>query len=135
MSRTINGAGGSAPRVGKYQVPPRHGGVGLHFKLSFYKIIVNRAFHVLVNFYFGTHCRDLSNNLNILQREVAQNIKIESDDFAANAETGLNPSLNGLSLYGGPHLMDEPLDRYGAFLLQDYEDRMGASSFIVRLPF
>ncbi|MFH1505237.1 MAG: bifunctional class I SAM-dependent methyltransferase/glycosyltransferase family 2 protein [Candidatus Omnitrophota bacterium] len=61
----------------------------------FTKIIANRAFHILVNIFLAKRCRDISNNLKILRREVVENLTIEFDDFAANAETGLKPLLMG----------------------------------------
>jgi len=64
-------------------------------KYDFTKIIANRAFHVLANLFLGRHFRDISNNLKIFRREVAKKLVIESDDFAANAETGLKPLLLG----------------------------------------
>ena len=62
---------------------------------SFTKIIANRSFHLLVNLLLNKKCRDISNNLKILRREVVKKLIIESDDFAANAETGLKPILLG----------------------------------------
>ncbi len=62
---------------------------------AFTKILANRAFHVLANILLGRHFRDISNNLKIFRREVAKRLVIESDDFAANVETGLKPILLG----------------------------------------
>lgn len=62
---------------------------------GFTKIIANRAFHLLANLFLGKHFRDVSNNLKIFRREVAKKLIIESNDFAANAETGLKPILLG----------------------------------------
>lgn len=62
---------------------------------AFTKIIANRAFHFLANLLLGKRFRDISNNLKIFRREVIKKISIESDDFAANAETGLKPLLLG----------------------------------------
>jgi len=61
----------------------------------FTKIIANRGFHILANIIFGRQFRDISNNLKIMKRDIAQKIDIEFDDFAANAETGLKPLLMG----------------------------------------
>jgi len=61
----------------------------------FTKIMANRMFHLLANFLLKRSFRDMSNNLKIMKREVVQKIHIESDDFAANAETGLKPLLMG----------------------------------------
>ena len=62
---------------------------------AFTKILANRAFHVLANILLGRHFRDISNNLKIFRRDVAKKLLIESDDFAANVETGLKPILLG----------------------------------------
>ncbi|MFH1772682.1 MAG: glycosyltransferase [Candidatus Omnitrophota bacterium] len=62
---------------------------------AFTKIIANRAFHMLANIFLGKRFRDLSNNLKIFRRHVAKSIIIESNDFAANVETGLKPLLLG----------------------------------------
>jgi len=62
---------------------------------GFTKIIANRTFHFLVNLLLGVRFRDISNNLKLLRSDVAKKIEIESDDFAANVETGLKPILLG----------------------------------------
>jgi hypothetical protein len=62
---------------------------------AFTKILANRAFHIIANILLGRHFRDVSNNLKIFRHEVAKKLVIESDDFAANAETGLKPILLG----------------------------------------
>lgn len=62
---------------------------------AFTKIVANRALHLLANLLLGKHFRDISNNLKIFRREVAKKIVIESNDFAANVETGLKPLLLG----------------------------------------
>ncbi|MBT3878905.1 MAG: glycosyltransferase [Candidatus Scalindua sp.] len=62
---------------------------------AFTKILANRAFHIIANILLGRHFRDISNNLKIFRRDVAKKLVIESDDFAANVETGLKPILLG----------------------------------------
>ena len=62
---------------------------------GFTKIIANRTFHFLANLLLGVRFRDISNNLKLLRSDVAKKIEIESDDFAANVETGLKPILLG----------------------------------------
>jgi len=62
---------------------------------GFTKIIANRTFHFLANLLLGVRFRDISNNLKLFRSEVAKGIEIESDDFAANVETGLKPILLG----------------------------------------
>lgn len=61
----------------------------------FTKILANRGFHILARILFRKDLRDLTNNLKLMKQEVARNIHLESDDFAANAETGLQPLLLG----------------------------------------
>jgi len=62
---------------------------------AFTKILANRGFHVLANLLLGKHFRDATNNLKLMKKEVLDNIYLESNDFAANAETGLQPILLG----------------------------------------
>ncbi len=50
---------------------------------------------MLARLLFKKYLRDLTNNLKLMKREVAKNLHLESDDFAANAETGLQPLLLG----------------------------------------
>jgi glycosyltransferase involved in cell wall biosynthesis/SAM-dependent methyltransferase len=59
----------------------------------FTKIIVNRGFHILANLLMGKHFRDVTNNLKLMKREVADKLELTSRDFAVNAETGLQPLL------------------------------------------
>lgn len=62
---------------------------------AFVKILANRAFHLFANLLLGQRCRDISNNLKLFRASVAKKLVIESNDFAANAETGLKPMLLG----------------------------------------
>jgi hypothetical protein len=59
------------------------------------KILCNRSFHLLLNLIFRRKMRDVTNNLKLLRREVVEDLDLESDWFAANAETGLKPILMG----------------------------------------
>jgi len=68
----------------------------------FTKIIANRAFHILARILFWKNLRDLTNNLKLMKQEVARNLHLESDDFAANAETGLQPLLLGYKVVEVP---------------------------------
>jgi SAM-dependent methyltransferase len=68
----------------------------------FTKIIANRAFHILARILFWKDLRDLTNNLKLMKQEVARNLHLESDDFAANAETGLQPLLLGYKVVEVP---------------------------------
>ncbi|MBF0431652.1 MAG: glycosyltransferase [Fibrobacteria bacterium] len=62
---------------------------------AFTKILANRFFHYLIKFFLYKQLRDVSNNLKIMTKEVADNLVIESNGFAANMETGLKPYLLG----------------------------------------
>ena len=68
----------------------------------FTKILANRTFHILARVLFRKDLRDLTNNLKLMRQEVARNIHLESDDFAANAETGLQPLLLGYKVVEVP---------------------------------
>jgi glycosyltransferase involved in cell wall biosynthesis len=69
---------------------------------AFTKIVANRGFHILANILLRKHFRDVTNNLKLMKREVADRLYIESDDFAANAETGLQPILLGYNVVEVP---------------------------------
>jgi dolichol-phosphate mannosyltransferase len=62
------------------------------------KIFANRAFHAIAVVLFGRRIRDVTNNLKIMRREVAQDLRLRQPGFAANAETGLQPLVLGYSL-------------------------------------
>ncbi len=68
----------------------------------FTKILANRGFHILARILFRKDLRDLTNNLKLMKKEVARNLHLESDDFAANAETGLQPLLLGYKVVEVP---------------------------------
>jgi dolichol-phosphate mannosyltransferase len=65
---------------------------------AFTKILANRGFHIIANLLLGKHFRDATNNLKLMKREVLNHLHLESDDFAANAETGLQPILLGYNV-------------------------------------
>ncbi len=65
---------------------------------AFTKVLANRGFHIIANIFLRKHFRDATNNLKLMTREVLDNIHLESDDFAANAETGLQPILLGYNV-------------------------------------
>lgn len=69
---------------------------------AFTKILANRIFHILANLFLQKHFRDISNNLKIFRKRVTDSLVIESDDFAANAETGLKPILAGYKVVEVP---------------------------------
>ncbi len=70
-----------------------HNSVLLNY--PFFKIVCNRAFHLLVNVFVTNRVRDISNNLKLYRAEILKNLHIEQDHFAANVETGLKPILAG----------------------------------------
>ncbi len=61
----------------------------------FVKIVANRAFHMIARIVLIAGFRDLTNNLKLMRREVAQNLLLREPGFAINAETGLQPLLMG----------------------------------------
>lgn len=62
---------------------------------AFTKILANRGFHILANILLRRHFRDATNNLKLMRKKVLDSLVLEADDFAANAETGLQPILLG----------------------------------------
>ncbi len=61
----------------------------------FFKILCNRAFHLLVKLTLLPNVRDVSNNLKLYRSEILKTLDIEEPHFAANMETGLKPLLAG----------------------------------------
>src|SRR5262249_30700203 len=59
------------------------------------KSLSNRPSHWRANLLSHRHVRDVTNNLKLMTREVADGLDIETPWFAANAETGLKPLLMG----------------------------------------
>ena len=55
-------------------------------------------FHIVANILLGRHFRDVTNNLKLMRKEVLKCLVLESNDFAANAETGLQPILLGFKV-------------------------------------
>jgi dolichol-phosphate mannosyltransferase len=64
----------------------------------FQKIVANRAFHTLAQIALRRRFRDLTNNLKLMRREVAERLRFTQPGFAANAETGLEPLLMGYAI-------------------------------------
>lgn len=80
----------------------RDGAIGSRFShdsvlinYPFFKIVCNRAFHVLANLLLPGRMRDISNNLKLYRADVLKQLVIEEPHFAANVETGLKPLLAG----------------------------------------
>ncbi len=65
---------------------------------AFTKILANRGFHVVANLLLRIQFRDVTNNLKLMKRDVMDRLHLESNDFAANAETGLQPILLGYNV-------------------------------------
>jgi SAM-dependent methyltransferase len=61
----------------------------------FKKIVANRGFHLLGQALLLRRFRDLTNNLKLMRREVAERLLFTQPGFAVNAETGLQPLLMG----------------------------------------
>jgi SAM-dependent methyltransferase len=83
----------------------RDGAIGSRFSHAsllinypFFKILCNRAFHLLANILLPVRMRDISNNLKLYKAEIFKSIEIEQPHFAANAETGLKPLLAGYDI-------------------------------------
>jgi SAM-dependent methyltransferase len=64
----------------------------------FPKIIANRGFHVLAQLLLRRRFRDLTNNLKLMRRDVAEALELTQPGFAVNAETGLQPLVMGKSI-------------------------------------
>ena len=80
----------------------REGVIGSRFSYEsvlinypFFKILCNRAFHLLVNLTLLGGVRDVSNNLKLYRADILKTLDIEEPHFAANMETGLKPLLAG----------------------------------------
>ena len=61
----------------------------------FQKIVANRAFHVLAQLLLLSRFRDLTNNLKLMRRAVAERLVLLEPGFAVNAEIGLQPLIMG----------------------------------------
>jgi SAM-dependent methyltransferase len=68
----------------------------------FFKILCNRAFHLLARAVMPVRARDISNNLKLYRSEILKDLQIEQDHFAANVETGLKPLLAGYDIVEVP---------------------------------
>jgi dolichol-phosphate mannosyltransferase len=62
------------------------------------KIISNRAFHFIAVLLLGRQLRDVTNNLKLVRRDVAERLVFTSPGFSINAETGLQPILMGVRI-------------------------------------
>ena len=59
------------------------------------KIMANRGFHFLARLLVRRKFRDLTNNLKLMRREVADALCLDQPGFSVNAQTGLQPLLMG----------------------------------------
>lgn len=59
------------------------------------KMAMNRVWHGLVRFLFGTKHMDLTNNFKLLKADIVRTLPWKSNGFAINAETGLLPIIAG----------------------------------------
>lgn len=60
-----------------------------------FKKFANRLFHGIVCTLLNIPSKDLTNNFKLMRREIAQSIPSIEPHFAANAETGIYPTLLG----------------------------------------
>jgi dolichol-phosphate mannosyltransferase len=61
----------------------------------FLKIVANRTFHVVAQLTLLARFRDVTNNLKLMKREIAERLILREPHFAVNAETGLQPLVMG----------------------------------------
>jgi dolichol-phosphate mannosyltransferase len=83
----------------------------------FWKIIANRAFHVVAQLMLFARFRDVTNNLRLMRRETIDNLVLIEPGFAINAEIGLQ------CLIGGYRVKEVPISWIGR------RTDMGVSSF------
>jgi dolichol-phosphate mannosyltransferase len=70
-----------------------HESILLNYPAS--KLLGNRAFHLIIRLLLKRKVRDISNNLKLYRADILREMNITQDGFAANAETGLRPLLEG----------------------------------------
>lgn len=70
-----------------------HESILLNYPAS--KLLGNRTFHLIVRLLLKRKVRDISNNLKLYRADILREMNITQDGFAANAETGLRPLLEG----------------------------------------
>jgi dolichol-phosphate mannosyltransferase len=87
----------------------RDGAIGSRFShesvlinYPFSKIVANRGFHWLARLLLRKPVRDSSNNLKLYRAEILKELLITRPDFAANAETGLEPIVAGYDIQEVP---------------------------------
>jgi dolichol-phosphate mannosyltransferase len=67
-------------------------------RYPFQKIVANRGFHLLAQAVLFRRFRDLTNNLKLMRREVANKLILTQHGFAINAEIGLQPLIMGYDI-------------------------------------
>lgn len=63
-----------------------------------FKKFFNRAFHLLVRFFYGVKQKDLTNNFKFYKKSVYESLPLTATDYAINAETGLYAVLMGYDI-------------------------------------
>jgi dolichol-phosphate mannosyltransferase len=64
----------------------------------FLKKMANRTYHLFIRHVLGIPVNDLTNNFKLYKAEIMKSVPITEPHFAANAETGLYPALQGYTL-------------------------------------
>lgn len=62
------------------------------------KIVANRVFHFLLRRVTRLPIRDVTNNLKLYPRELAKGLEISEPGFAANAQIGIGPLVEGRAI-------------------------------------
>ncbi len=62
------------------------------------KKLANRTYHTFIRHVLGIPLNDLTNNFKLYKAHIMKNVPITEPHFAANAETGLYPALQGYRL-------------------------------------
>jgi dolichol-phosphate mannosyltransferase len=62
------------------------------------KLLGNRVFHLIARLLLRRPIHDISNNLKLYRANILREMDIVQDGFAANAETGLRPLLEGYDI-------------------------------------
>ena len=102
----------------------REGAIGSRFSYEsvlinypFFKILCNRAFHLLVKLTLLGRVRDVSNNLKLYRADILKTLDIEEPHFAANMETGLKPLARRLRPRRGAGVLDQQDGRHGRLVV------------------
>ena len=66
------------------------------------KKVVNRIYHLFIRYMLRIKIKDLTNNFKLFTADIAKNIPLQETHFAASAETGLYPALQGYKIVEVP---------------------------------